>query len=270
MNNPDRDDLSSNVRSEAAAADPIAMARRDMKRALPRRFYTAAVAGPVAEGGFGVFLDGKPVRTPARSVLAVPSSSLAEVLAGEWLAQQELIEPDRMPMTRLCNSAIDGVRAAIEPTIADIANYAGTDLVCYRAGDPSALVAAQSAAWDPVLAFARRDLGARFVCAEGVMYVAQPEAALAAVRQAIEVIARRPGGPFRLAALGVMTNLSGSVLLALAVEREVMTVETAWNAAHVDEDYQARMWGVDEEAMHRREKRWRDMSAAAKVMRLVA
>ena len=269
MSKPNPDDLRPILADVAGVViDPVSMARRDLKRALPRRFYADAAAGLV-EGGYGVFLDGKPVRTPAKAMLVLPTSPLAEALAGEWQAQQELIDPDRMPMTRLCNSAIDGVAAAIEPTIAETAKYAETDLVCYRAGDPAALVAAQSAAWDPVLAFARQDLGARFICAEGVMYVAQPEPALSAVRQAIRAMSLRPTGPFFLAALSVMTSLTGSVLLALAVARRAMTVEVAWAAAHVDEDYQAQMWGADDEAEQRRERRWRDMTAAARVLRLL-
>ncbi len=253
-----------------AEIDPVAMARRDLKKALPRRFYTEAGIGPAVGGGFAVLLDGRPVRTPAKLALAVPSDTLAEALAAEWRAQGEIIEPDTMPLTRLVNSALDGVARAHAATIAEVAKFAETDLVCYRAGEPAALVAAQAAAWDPVLAFARGALGARFVLAEGVMYVAQPESALAAVRHALEAQAEGRSGPLRLAALSVMTSLTGSVLLALAVARGAMQAADAWRAAHVDEDHQIAIWGHDAEAATRREQRWRDMEAAAKVVAMTA
>ena len=253
-----------------AEIDPVAMARRDLKKALPRRFYAAATVGPAEGGGFAVLLDGRPVRTPAKLALAVPNETLAEALAAEWRAQGEIIEPDTMPLTRLVNSALDGVAKAREATLAEVAKFAETDLVCYRAGAPAALVAAQAAAWDPVLAFARDALGARFILAEGVMYVAQPEPALAAVRHALEAEAASPSGALRLAALSVMTSLTGSVLLALAVTRGAMAPADAWRAAHVDEDHQIAIWGHDAEAAARRGQRWRDMEAAASLAALTA
>ena len=252
-----------------AGIDPVAMARRDLKKALPRRFYGEVTVSPAA-GDFAVLLDGRPVRTPAKAALAVPSEALAEALAAEWRAQGEIIEPETMPLTRLVNSALDGVARAREATIAEVAKFAETDLVCYRAGEPAVLAAAQAAAWDPVLAFARDALDARFVCARGVMYVAQPAEARAAVRRAVEAdTASRPGG-LRLAALSVMTSLTGSVLLALAVARGRIDAAKAWRAAHVDEDHQIAIWGRDAEAAARREQRWRDMQAAAKVIALTA
>lgn len=250
--------------THGAAIDPVAMARRDLKKALPRRFYAAAIAAPVPDG-WAVLLDGRPVRTPAKALLALPSAALAEAVAAEWGAQGEIIDPDSMPLTRLVNSALDGVAAAREATVAEVAKFAETDLTCYRAGEPPALVAAQAAAWDPVLVFAREALGARFVLAEGVMYVPQPAETLAAVRRAAEAEAAGTAGPLRLAALSVMTSLTGSVLLALAVARGAMRAEAAWRAAHVDEDHQAAIWGQDAEAAERRVRRWRDMAAAALV-----
>ncbi len=253
-----------------AEIDPVAMARRDLKKALPRRFYAEAGIGPAKDGGFAVLLDGRPVRTPAKAALAVPNETLAEAIAAEWRAQGEIIEPDTMPMTRLVNSALDGVARARAATIAEVAKFAETDLVCYRASEPAALVVAQAAAWDPVLAFAHDDLGARFVLAEGVTYVAQPSPALEAVRHSLEAEAAGPSGTLRLAALSVMTSLTGSVLLALAVVRARLSTADAWCAAHVDEDHQIAIWGHDLEAGARRELRWRDMKAAAKVAALTA
>ena len=167
-----------------------------------------------------------------------------------------------MPLTRLANSALDGVAAAMAATRAEIAGYAGSDLLCYRATTPEALVAAEAAAFDPVLDWAREALGAKFLVAEGVVHVRQPEPALAAVRAALEAFE----SPFALAALHVMTSLTGSVLLALAVARERLSAEEAWRIAHVGEDFQIAQWGEDEEAKARRAARWRDFEAAGRVM----
>ena len=191
------------------------------------------------------------------------SEALAEALAAEWRAQGEIIEPDTMPLTRLVNSALDGVARAMEATIEEVAKFAETDLVCYRASQPATLVAAQAAAWDPMLAFARGALGSRLICAEGVMYVEQPQDARFAVRGAVETEATGASGALRLAALSVMTSLTGSVLLALAVARGRLDAAEAWRAAHVDEDHQLVIWGHDAEAAARRAQRWRDMEAAA-------
>lgn len=264
-----RDDLS---RAESGAAeggiDPFAMARRDLKKALPRRFWTTTAVG-AREGGFGVDLDGRPARTPGQALIAVPSRVLAEALVAEWEAQSAEIDPQAMPLTRIVNTAIDGGAASVEATIRQASKFAQTDLVCYRAAGPEALVAAQAAAWDPILAFAAENLGARFVCAEGVMYQAQPEGAEEAVRAATASLADGAAGPFRVTAFGLMTSLLGSVLLAHAVARGHLTAEAAWAAAHVDEDHQMAFWGADAEALARREAHWRDMAAAAAVFRLV-
>ena len=246
--------------------DPVAMARRDLKKVLPRRFYTDVATAP-ADGGFGLLLDGKPVRTPAKALLALPTQVLADAVADEWRAQETLIEPDTMPLTKLANTAIDGVDRNLEATIAEVAKFAETDLVCYRAGAPAALVAAQSLHWDPILDFAREHLGARFILSEGIVYVEQPAPSRAAVRGAVEAIAHGEAGALRLAALSVMTSLTGSVLVALAVAHDAMTEAAAWDAAHVDEDFQARLWGTDAEAEARRAGRRADMKAAVDLYR---
>ena len=255
--------------SASEPVDPIKLARRDLQKTLPRRFYDAVTVGE-AEGGHAVLLDGKPVRTPAKSAFLLPGAALAERVAGEWRAQVGLIDPTTMPLTRLANSAIDGVARTLDATVAEVAKFAESDLVCYRAGEPVALVEAQAAAWDPILAFARERLGARFTCAQGIVFVEQPEGARRAVAAAVARIAQGPAGALRLAALSVATSLMGSVLLALAVADGRLTPEEAWSAAHVDEDFQARFWGADAEAQSRRERRWRDMEAAALTFRLSA
>lgn len=245
--------------------DPVKMARRDLQKALPRRFYKEVAVAPT-DGGVTILLDGKPVRTPAKKLLAVPSTVLAGQMATEWRAQGEWIDPAEMPLTRLVNSALDGVAGRMHETAAEVVKFAETDLVCYRAGDPGALVAAQSRHWDPILDFAHRELGARFICAQGIVYAQQPEPARGAIEQAVAAIAAGPSGALKLAALSVMTSLCGSVLIALAIARGHLDPEAAWAAAHVDEDFQARFWGEDHEARVRRDRRWREMDAACRLL----
>jgi chaperone required for assembly of F1-ATPase len=254
----------------ATPIDPVALARRDLKKSLPRRFYAEARTEE-RDGAFVPLLDGRPARTPAKNSLAVPTRAAGEALAVEWARQAEIIDPADMPLTRIVNSAIDGVAQDITATIAEIVRYAGSDLVCYRAGAPDALVAAQSAAWDPYLAFAREKLGARFVCSEGVMFIEQPEPARDALRAAVDrVLTGGPAAPFRAAALHVMTTLTGSALIALRLAHGEVEASAAWAAAHVDEDFQMELWGVDDEALERKARRWREMEAAALLWHLVA
>jgi chaperone required for assembly of F1-ATPase len=231
--------------------------------ALPKRFYQRVdVAG--RDGGFALLLDEKPVRTPGKKPLLLPSRALAEAVAEEWAAQKERIDPATMPLTKLANSAIDGVPGRESDVIGDILNYAGSDLLCYRAEGPRGLIEAQQAHWDPVLAWAKSALGAPFVLAEGIVHVAQPQASLDRLREALEA-----HDPFGLAALHVMTGLTGSALLALAVALGRMTPEEAWKAAHVDEDWQIAQWGEDAEAASRRATRRREFTAAARALALL-
>jgi chaperone required for assembly of F1-ATPase len=234
------------------------MARRDQQKALPKRFYAEASVGPV-DGGFELLLDGRPAHTPGRNRIVLPTAAAAELVAQEWRAQVDIVDPSTMPVTRIVNSALDGVAREMDAVRDEIVRYAGSDLVCYRASEPEGLVQSQALLWDPVLAFAREDLGARMILAEGVMFAAQPDHAIAAVRRAVEEIA----GPLALASLHVMTTLTGSALIALAVARGRMDPQGAWAATHADEDFQMRIWGGDAEALARRERRWTEMKAAA-------
>ena len=229
----------------------------------PKRFYKVAAIEP-GEGGFVLTLDGRPARTPGRRPLALPTWTLGEAIAAEWAAQGESILPATMPLTRLANTALDGVARETEAVRADIARYAGSDLVVYRAAGPERLVAAQAAAWDPVLAWAHAALGARFVLSEGVMFVDQPEPALRAVRERLE----RERSPFALAALHVMTTLTGSILIALMHAAEALPLDDAWTAAHADELYQESLWGQDSEAADRRAARRAEFEAASRLYRL--
>ncbi|MDJ0513482.1 MAG: ATP12 family protein [Methyloceanibacter sp.] len=232
------------------------------KPSLPKRFYKDVTVAE--EGGkAGIFLDGRPVRTPGKAPLAVPSEALAQAVADEWQAQGETIDPATMPMTKLVNSAIDGVVGQEGAVIDDILAHAGSDLLCYRASGPEGLLALQAEAWDPVLSWAAGSLGAPFSLAEGVMHVPQPEASLVALRAEFE-----PLDALKLAALHVMTTLTGSALLPLAVARGELSPEAAWEAAHVDEDWQISQWGEDSEAMARRKNRKNDFDAAARLLAL--
>jgi chaperone required for assembly of F1-ATPase len=204
------------------------------------------------------------VRTPAKALLALPTRALAEAVAEEWSGQREHIDPATMPLTRLANSAIDGVRGREAEVRADIVRYAGSDLLCYRAFEPEELVRRQAELWDPVLAWAREAFGVRFAVAQGLMPRAQPPAATAAIAAALEGF-----DTFGLAALHVMTTLTGSALLALAQARGRLTAEQAWTAAHVDEDWQIGKWGEDEEAAARRQRRWWEMQAAGRMLALL-
>jgi chaperone required for assembly of F1-ATPase len=258
-----RDDLSALFVPDGER-DPLKAARRDLKRPLPKKFYAEASVEPV-DDGFGIALDGKLVHTPARKKLAVPVRGLAEDLAAEWRGQGDEINPATMPKTRLVNSALDGVAREMDAVAAEIAKFAGSDLICYRAAGPGRLVEAQNAAWNPVLDFVRERLGVRFICAEGVVFVAQPEESVAAVREAVTAFGEGRGGDIKLAALNVMTTLTGSALIALALAQGGLSFEAAWDAAHVDEDFQLRLWGADDEAFARRAARKADMRAAYEV-----
>ena len=175
-----------------------------------------------------------------------------------------MIDPAGMPMTRLVNSALDGVAQDMASVKAEIVKYAGSDLLCYRAGEPASLVETQARFWDPILTWAQEELGARFICAEGVMFAEQPATSLAAIERVVAQVS----SPLALAALNVMTTITGSALLALAVAKGRLDAAQAWEAAHVDEDHQMRTWGEDAEALARRARRWREMDAAALVLAL--
>jgi chaperone required for assembly of F1-ATPase len=239
--------------------DPVEAARRAMRPPLTRRFYQQAGVEET-DGDFRVVLDSRPVRTPARGYLIAPSRRLADAIAAEWDAQGETIDPATMPLTRLANSIIDGVAAAPAAVAADIEKYLGSDLLFYRAEGPQRLLERQTHLWDPVLAWAREAFGARFVLAQGVVHAAQPEGALAAARAAI------PADPWRLAAVHVITTLTGSALLALAMLHGRLTAEEAWIAAHVDEDWNMEQWGRDAIALARRAAHRAELDAAATLL----
>ena len=243
--------------------DPTEAARRAVRPTRKPRFYQSAGIAETADG-FAVTLDGRPVRTPARRTLAAPTRPLGEALATEWDAQVDVVDPAKMPLTRLANTIIDGVAAAVGDVTAEIEKYLGSDLVCSRAEGPDRLVARQAHRWDPILAFARDALGARFDITYGVRFVTQSDEAIAAARRGI------PVDPWRLGAVHAVMTLTGSALIALAFERGAVTLDDAWTAAHVDEDWNMELWGRDELALARRDARFAEMQAAARVLELRA
>ncbi|ABA04659.1 Chaperone required for the assembly of F1-ATPase [Nitrobacter winogradskyi Nb-255] len=234
---------------------------RSSAPAGPRKRFYARVGVNETPEGFAILLDDRPVRTPSRNVLAAPVREIAETIAAEWDAQHDLINPMTMPLTRLANSIIDGVTVRVDAVVEDIAKYLETDLLFYRASHPDALVAREATQWDPVLQWAAEALGARFIPAEGIVHVRQPDQAVTAVRKAL------PTDPWVVGALHVVTTLTGSALLAIALMRGRLDADEVWAAACVDEDWNSEQWGVDEEAAVQRAVRLVDFRAAATVLR---
>ena len=242
-------------------SDPVREVQIGLRKQLPKRFYKQAVATPDEDGGFVVALDGKPVRTPSRKPFSVPHRELAEAIAAEWNTQHEVIDPATMPLTRMVNTALDGVSAAQDEVFEEILRFAGSDLICYRAGAPEGLVARESELWDPFLDWAA-SMGARLILAEGVVHVEQPPEAI----RAIAALLRRYATPLQLTALHTVTSLTGSLILALALAEGQGEPSGIWEAAHVDEDYNIAQWGEDHEAVERRAKRLIDFEAACLIL----
>jgi chaperone required for assembly of F1-ATPase len=245
--------------------DPVRRAQVAMLKPLPKRFYTD-VAIKLHEERFAVTLDGRIARTPARHVLSLPTLAAAEVLAAEWQAQEVEINPAKMPATRLVNAALDHVSVQMGEVAADISKYVMSDLVCYRATDPAGLVEMQAAAWDPVVTYAHQRLGVRLLLAEGILHRAQPAEAEPAMRRAVGTIK----DPIALAGLHVMTTLSGSCLIALMAAEGVLDVDAAFNAASIDEQWSAQVWGEDAEATHRMALRREEFAIALALLLAVA
>jgi chaperone required for assembly of F1-ATPase len=242
------------------ARDPIASARGPIV-ALPKRFYTSVTISQ-SDDGHRVLLDGRPVRTPKRAYLSLPTRPLADAVGAEWEAQATHIDPATMPLTRLANTALDGVTGRETDVRDDIVRFAGSDLLCYRAGHPAGLVERQTQVWDPILAWALTTLNTRFIVQTGIMPVTQPPPTLDRIAAAL------PSDAFSLAALHVLTTLMGSAVLALAVHERHLEIGAAWAAAHVDEDWQIAEWGEDREAVRRRAGRLAEATSAAHFLAL--
>ncbi|WP_426442278.1 ATP12 family chaperone protein [Bradyrhizobium genosp. P] len=240
--------------------DPQEAVRRHTRTPQRKRFYANAGIAE-AEGGFSITLDGRPIRSPSGKPIVVPMRAIADAIAAEWSAQGETIDPLTMPVTRFANSVVEGVIDRVDEVADDAAKFLRTDMLCYRAGHPDTLVAREAAHWDPVVFWAADTLGAHFILAEGVVHVGQPEAAIKAARAAF------PADPWAVAALHVVTTLTGSALLALALAHGFRDEDQVWAAAHVDEDWNIERWGIDEEVAARRAARLVDFKAAADILR---
>ncbi len=208
-----------------------------------RRFYKDVTV----TDDVGIALDGRPVKTPLKAPLVLPTKALADAVAAEWAGQGEEIKPATMYLTKLANTAIDRVGVHREAIESEVQDYANSDLVCYRTDRPPDLVALQLKSWDPIVDWARTDLDAPFLVTSGIIHLPQPEAALAAFSMALKTLS-----DFELSAFYTIMTLTGSALLAMMLARRAITPEAAWTAAHVDEDYQIEHWGQDDEARDRR------------------
>jgi len=240
--------------------DPQEAVRRATRTPQRKRFYASASVAKT-DGGFSVTLDGRPIKTPSGKIVIAPKREIAEAIAAEWQAQQEIIDPLTMSLTRLANSVVEAVADRADAVADDIEKYLGSDLLFYRAGHPEGLVAREAAHWDPIVFWAAETLGAHFMLAEGIVHVRQPETAIASARAAF------PDDPWSIAALHVVTTLTGSALLALALTYRVRDPEQIWAAAHVDEDWNIEKWGIDDEVAARRAARLVDFQAATRILK---
>lgn len=228
-----------------------------------KRFYED-VATSRDPSGFAVQLDGRPVRTPARRVLLLPSAELAEAVAEEWRQQGETMDTQVMRLTRLATTAVDLMPARRGDAVEEAAEYAATDLLCYRAANPGSLVRRQADAWQPWLDWAERQYDAKLVAVSGVMPATQSPIALRALEAAVERL-----DDWRLVGLHAATTLTGSLVLGLAVERGALTAQAAFDVAMLDEQFQINQWGEDAEQAARHARRRADLVAAGRFLELL-
>jgi len=208
-----------------------------------RKRFWAAVSVAEADDGFAILLDGRGVKTPAKSPLAVPSRAFAEIVAEEWRGQTDAIDPATMPATRMANAAIDKVRGQMSEVAALITDYGDSDLVCYRTDRPDTLAAREAAAWDPIVDWAAHRYGVRPLLRYGVVHAPQPPALLDHLRADVARFSA-----FELTCFHDLVAMSGSLLIGLAVADGFATPEALWTASRVDEDWQIEQWGADDEA----------------------
>lgn len=207
-----------------------------------KRFWKEASV-EATDGGFRVLLDGRGVATPGKVPLIVPTRAMADAIAAEWDAQEGEIKPLTMPTTRSANSAIELVTPQLDAVAEMLAGYADADLLCYRAEGPDLLTQRQAEAWDPLLEWAADTFGARLQTRSGIMWEAQSEAALRALRDEVDRVA-----PFPMTALHDLVTLTGSLVLSLAIAKGRLSAKEAWRLSRIDEDWQIEQWGADEEA----------------------
>lgn len=227
-----------------------------------KRFYREVAVAP-AEGGHGILLDGRPIRTPARAALAVPTDALAAAIAAEWGAQGETIAMQAMPLTGIANAAIDLVAPDPAAFATPLARYGESDLLCYRAPEAD-LAAEQARVWNPILEWAEQRFGVEFALAKGVMHVAQPVGTAEALDAALLAL-----DPFRLASLAPIITIGGSLVVGLALVHGAFDSEALWQAVTLDERWQEERWGEDAEATAAREHKYREWQAAARFLSLL-
>jgi chaperone required for assembly of F1-ATPase len=249
----------------AASRTPERAAQENMRPVLPKRFYKeVTVAEEVGETpAFAILLDGRSVKTPAKSKLVLPTRQAASLIAEEWERQEELIDPGTMPKTRLVNTAIDGIANEAQAVLEDIVRFAANDLLFYRASHPDTLVELQRKHWDAVLDWYETRQNMHFETTEGISHIPQPKEAITLFSAAIA----KHDAPMKLACLHTATSLTGSALLAFALAEGALSLEDSWVAAHVDEDFNISQWGEDYEAGKRRRLRFSEMTAAHDLFR---
>ncbi len=228
-----------------------------------KRFWKSAAAVEM-DRGYAVELDGRPVKTPARAELAVPTSALAEAIAAEWNDSPEEVDPRTMPLTGLANAAIDRVASDKDAFAAGLARYGESDLTCYRAEGPETLVKRQTESWDALLGWARRRYDVDFATCSGVMHVPQPEETVRKLGHAVAML-----DAFRLAGLPPLVTIGGSLVAGLAVLEKMMPATEAWEAASLDDRWQMEQWGADAEAEAALDARRRDFLAGARFLELL-
>lgn len=241
--------------------DPIKKAQILAKRELPKKFYQLADVTK-KENGFAVVLDGKVVKTPARNELVLPNQELARLVADEFNLQNVVIDPAKMPVTRLANTVLDSIAANPDAVRDDIKNFIAHDMLFYRADTPRELADRQNTQWNPILDWAHKKFNAPFILTEGVIHIEQPKSSLQSIGNFLDKIL----SPYSLAAFHSMTTLSGSALLALAVFCKEIDLDNAWKLAHLDEDWTNEHWGEDREALSRREYYKTNFDAAAAIV----
>ena len=225
-----------------------------------KRFYKDVSVGP-AEGGFAVLLDGRPVRTPGRHMLVLPTEKLATAIAQEWQAQGGQVIAATMPLLRLANTVVDGVAVNRAGVLDTILRFGENDLICYRAHQPLELVKRQAEAWDPLLNWVAQKHGANMRVAQGLTHVDQAPETLLALRSALEA-----ESPFTLGALHVIASITGSAVLALAVADGFISGANAFVLSRIDEAYQTERWGEDAEAAQRSANLARELDKAVELM----
>jgi chaperone required for assembly of F1-ATPase len=227
---------------------------------LPRKFYKSV---EVADSN-AILLDGKSIKTPMKHALVLPNRSLADAVAAEWVAQDKVIDPETMPLTKLANTALDRATAEREHVVKEIVEYAGSDLVCYWADRPPELVQLQRKHWQPMLDWANTALNTDFTHASSITHITQSAESLSAIRQHADRF-----DAWNLTGVYILMTLMGSSLLALKLHAGAATPQDIWAAAHVDEDYQISQWGEDSEAIARRKTRKREFEGLVRFLEMV-